>query len=317
MEMFLQFGYGMMEHCRHLIGSWGGGSVILSPRDLSDEQLTRLAEGTRDAGGSVLVDPQFYLPNADHERLVSHDYWPSDYESDVFFTGPGARELLERLGELNQRLGTDRLVLPGLLCTQVDDIWLSRHEEFVRTARAMNLDNRAWSTLALSSDVIRSRDQISELIESCSRWNAATFYLVCEHPNGDYLVSDPIWLAHVLDLIAGLRLAGSEVVVGYCNHQMLAADLAGANAICSGTWMNVRCFPPDKFRSSYEEEIRRRTTWFYCPQALSEYKLPFMDMAFEAGILDLEQAKIAGESARDTAYTLSRDRPLPARVSSE
>jgi hypothetical protein len=26
--------------------------------------------------------------------------------------------------------------------------------------------------------------------------------------------------------------------------------------------------------------------WYYCPQALSEYKIPFLDMAFRAGILD-------------------------------
>jgi hypothetical protein len=60
---------------------------------------------------------------------------------------------------------------------------------------------------------------------------------------------------------------------------MLAASVVQANAICSGTWMNVRSFPPDKFRSSYDEEIRQRATWYYCPQALSEYKIPFLDVA--------------------------------------
>jgi hypothetical protein len=43
MELHLQFGYGMMEHCRALISSWNGGTAILSPRDLNDEQLERLA----------------------------------------------------------------------------------------------------------------------------------------------------------------------------------------------------------------------------------------------------------------------------------
>ncbi len=113
------------------------------------------------------------------------------------------------------------------------------------------------------------------------------YYIVCEHPSGDYLVEDPIWLANILDLTAGLRLSGAKVVLGYCNHQMLAAHVAGANAICSGTWMNVRSFPPDKFRSAYDEEIRRRATWYYCPQALSEYKIPFLDVAHQQGVLDL------------------------------
>jgi len=50
--------------------------------------------------------------------------------------------------------------------------------------------------------------------------------------------------------------------------------------------MNVRSFPPDKFRSSYEDEIRQRATWYYCPQALSEYKIPFLDVAQRQKVLE-------------------------------
>ena len=32
--------------------------------------------------------------------------------------------------------------------------------------------------------------------------------------------------------------------------------------------------------------MSRRATWFYCPQALSEYKLPFLDLALTAGVLN-------------------------------
>ena len=66
---------------------------------------------------------------------------------------------------------------------------------------------------------------------------------------------------------------------------MLIAGCAKATAICSGTWMNVRSFPPDKFRTSYDEEIKQRSTWYYCPQALSEYKIPFLDIARRQGVL--------------------------------
>jgi hypothetical protein len=49
--------------------------------------------------------------------------------------------------------------------------------------------------------------------------------------------------------------------------------------------MNVRSFPPDKFRTQYEDEIKKRTTWYYCPQALSEYKIPTLDVAMLQGVL--------------------------------
>jgi hypothetical protein len=68
---------------------------------------------------------------------------------------------------------------------------------------------------------------------------------------------------------------------------MLAANAAQVNAIASGTWMNVRSFPPEKFNATYEDEIRQRATWYYCPQAFSEYKIPFLEIAQRLGILNL------------------------------
>ena len=97
MELFLQFGYGMMDHCRTLICEWSGGCVILSPRDLKPAQLLTLASSIRNGGGTVLLDPQFYLPYADHERLVSHDYWPKGYDSGGFWSGTELNTLLTKL----------------------------------------------------------------------------------------------------------------------------------------------------------------------------------------------------------------------------
>lgn len=288
MEMHLQFGFGMMEHCRHLLTEWGGGTVVLSPRDLSNKQLRSLAEDVAEIeGGKTLLDPQFYVPHADHDRLCSHGFWPADFASGSFFQGPEMESLVRQIVELNKDLGTEAIILPGMLANPVDDLWLAHHETFLTTARDMAGGTKVYATLALGADTARNREQVTALLEAVTRWKADGYYIVCEHPNGEYLVQDAIWLAHVLDLTAGLRLAGAQVILGYCNHQMLVAHVAGANAICSGTWMNVRSFPPDKFSKDYEEEIRRRATWYYCPQALSEYKIPFLDVAHEQAVLDL------------------------------
>lgn len=288
MELYLQFGFGMMEHCRHLLTEWGGGTVVMSPRDLNERQLRSLAADVKGIkGGRTLLDPQFYLPYSDHDRLCSHSFWPADFASGSFFQGPAMDSLVRRIVDLNAVLGTDAIILPGILANPVSDLWLEHHHSFLMTARNIAGDAKLYATLALAADTTRDREQITTLLEAAIRWGADGYYIVCEHPNGDYLVQDAIWLAHVLDLTAGLRLAGAQVILGYCNHQMLAAGVAGANAICSGTWMNVRSFPPEKFNKTYEEEVRRRATWYYCPQALSEYKLPFLDVAFEQDVLHL------------------------------
>lgn len=286
MELYLQFGYGMMEHCRHLLTEWHGGTAILSPRDLTAEQLLRLSTTLRGiGGGNVLLDPQFYLPHADHERLCQHDYWPDDYTTNSFFTGPALHDLLTQLRDLNRALGSSGFILPGLLAATIDEVWLETQRAILDEARAIENQMPLIATIALGADAARSDEQVAMLLEASEHWQAQAYYIVCEHPGGDYLVSDANWLANIIDLTAGLRLRGARVTLGYCNQQMLIAGCAKATAICSGTWMNVRSFPPDKFRTSYDEEIKQRSTWYYCPQGLSEYKIPFLDIARRQGVL--------------------------------
>jgi hypothetical protein len=288
MQLHLQFGYGMMEHCRSLISSWNGGTAILSPRDLDDEQLERLA-GSINAlpGGRCLLDPQFYLPHADHERLCSHAYWPDEYETGAFFQGPALTKLLGRLEELNTRFGCREFILPGLLATSVDDDWLAIQRSIIEEAQAKAKRLPLMATIALSAEVLKDEEQVALLLEAAEQWTIPGYYVVCEHPGGQYLVTEPNWVANVIDLAAGLRLRGAKVVLGYCNHQMLIAALAKVNAIASGTWMNVRSFPPEKFKAPYEEEIKQRATWYYCAQALSEYKIPYLDIARRQKVLPL------------------------------
>ncbi|HEY7394391.1 MAG TPA: hypothetical protein VH559_06085 [Gemmatimonadaceae bacterium] len=286
MELHFQFGWGMMEHCRALLAAWGGGTAILSPRDLSDAQLRKLADTiNRLPGGSVLLDPQFYLPHADHERLRSHAYWPPNYSTGTFWQGAPLRALLRSLRELNDVLRSRAFVLPGILTERIDDDWLAIQQAILTEAVDLQLNRPLIATVALGADAVRNSSQIAELIEASRDWEVQGVYLVAEHPNGAYLVNDPIWLANIVDLVAAFRLRRLNVTLGYCNHQMLIAGCVKATAIASGTWMNVRSFPPDKFRTAYEEEIKQRTTWYYCPQGLSEYKLPFLDIAQRRGLL--------------------------------
>jgi hypothetical protein len=287
MELHLQFGYGMIEHCRSLIARWEGGTAILSPRDLDSDQLERLADKILELyNGSCLLDPQFYLPHADHERLCAHEYWPREYETGAFFGGPALKRLLTDLRALNQRLGCRAFILPGLLAPRVSDEWLESQLAVAEEARAIADGRPLFGTIALSAEAAKDEEQIGRLLEHSERWGLDGHYIVCEHPNG-YLVAEPNWITNVIDLAAGLRLQGGEVILGYCNHQMLIAAVAKVTAIASGTWMNVRSFPPDKFKSQYDEEIRQRATWYYCPQALSEYKIPFLDIARRQSVLDI------------------------------
>lgn len=291
MQLFLQFGYGMMGHSRDLIERWNGGTVILSPRDLSPEQMTRLGGQVRSLPNArVLIDPQLYMPHSDHARLRSHSYWPQEYDTATFWSGPPLQAMLAALFDANDQVGTERVILPSVFAARIDDDWFAVQEAIIEESQATHADRPRMITLALSGGALADAAQIGNLIERAEQWPIRSFYVVCEHPNGDYLVQDPNWLANVLDLIAGLKLQRSFVLLGYCTHQQLAAAAAGVDAIASGTWMNVRSFPPEKFNTAYEDEIRQRATWFYSPAALCEFKLPFLDIAQRLGVLPLLHA---------------------------
>lgn len=312
MELVLQFGWGMMAHSRSLLGDWGGGEVVLSPRDLSEGQLDRLARDVHQLGGEALLDPQFYLPHSDHERLQSHSYWPGAFEPDHRLQPKEWATLLTALAGTNERLGCRRLVLPGILADSVDhmDVWLEQHETMLNESqRAGILDARpCLLTVALGADVATNTDSCEAILEWLEPWRVDAAYLVVEHPGGRYLSDDPSWLSNTLDLVGGLILQGKKVVVGYSNQQMLLTACAGATAIASGTWMNVRSFPPEKFRHNYDEEMRQRKKWYYAPQTLSEYGIPYLDMAARQGLLDVMRPSPSQEN-RFSARLLAAPQP--------
>ncbi len=286
MEFALQFGHGMMDHSISLCSEWGGGTVILSPRDIKPEWLASQAGKIAQVEGvRLLFDPQWYVPHANHERLKSHDSFPASYDSGTFFGGNDLTRSVASIAAVNLEIGTAAVILPGLLSETVNDEWLERQEQIAAACATQMPARRRMATIALGGPAVADVNQIHEVLERVPTWNVQGVYIVLQHPNGGYFVEDPIWLGNALDFIAGLRLKGVEVVVGYCNQQMLIAAAAGANAVASGTWKNVRVFSPEKFYEPEEEQKLQRALWYYCPQALSEYKVRALDVAKQLGVL--------------------------------
>lgn len=285
MRLFLQFGHGMMDHSRQLIENWGEGTVILSPRDMNESQIDRLSTDILERKGTTLLDPQFYDPRGDHHGLVKHDYWPRDFNTSAFLSGPPLTALLDKLIKINDLAKVDKVILPGLYCERVDDDWLAVQDAIIGEAEHAITHLPRVATICLSAEVLRFEDQIEMLLNASEEWNVSGYYVVQEHPSGSYLADDPMWLTNLLFLCAGLKQQGREVVVGYASHQLLCLACADVDTLAVGSWLNVRSFTTGKFQEPDEDEISRRVKWYYCPQTLSEYKLPFLDMAFRRGVL--------------------------------
>ena len=282
MNLFLQFGHGMLEHSRHLIRKWGEGCVIFSPRDMTPEQMKGLSGDILECGGRTLLDPQLFLPRGTHHGMQKHSYWVDNFDTMDFFRTAKCKETIGRIAELNEIAQTEKFILPGFYCPKVNDTWLKCHELIINSAKEYE-QKPLLATVCLAAEIMHSDEQVEILLNSVEQWPVSGIYLVVEHPNKEYLVEDPVWLSNLLTVVAALKLQGKQVIVGYATHQFLPLACAGADAIATGTWLNVRMFDKAKFNEPDSGATSRRKTWYYCPQTLSEYQPTFLGMAFKNG----------------------------------
>jgi hypothetical protein len=282
MDLYLQVGYGMMSLCQSLTKRWGTSITVLSPRDLTEKQMLRFSANLRKLGGSVLLDPQFYWPRADHHRLTSQCYWPDEFDT-TDFAGSECLEMIKLLADLNSRLVTTHMIVPGRKADTVDLAWLDSQSEFLEAARSAT-DLPLIATVCLSADAVHSLDQLSLIVEQAEQTSVDGYYLVAETSGNSYIIDDPVWMSNMLDLVVGLRRTEAKVIVGYSNQQHLIMACAKASAIAAGKWRNVRSFSTRRFKDPEPSAPKQRAKWYYNPQTFSEYTLPYLDMAYRAGM---------------------------------
>jgi len=280
-------GHGMKGHAIELIKKWQEGTVILSPKNMTLEQMKKTANELKQINGNVLFDPQFYMPRVSQERLQQHSYWPDNYSTNTFFNGSGIKDMVETLlNEYIYPIHASGFIIPSLFLKDINNDWNISTRNIINEVERGQIDIPKYLTLCLGTKLLEKEESIHLLIEELEDYPVDGFYIIPEHPNKSYLIDNESWLLNLLDLTAGLKLFNKKVILGYSNHQFLFMSLAKVDAICSGIWLKTRVFPIGEFRDE-EEEIARRSVWYYCPQALSEYQIPSLDIAHRGGLLDL------------------------------
>lgn len=311
MKLYLQAGYGMMSLNERLARRWVGCTAILSPRDLSEAQLAKHATALRALNASVMVDPQFYDPRSDHKRLTGHGHWPAAYTTDLGDEVSFIDDLLAGVDRLNALVRSNVIILPGQYCAKVDMRWIARHRLIATRAAGAFSNKPRLATICLSGGVVNDEDQIHDLLDDAASWPVDGFYVVAEHVSGNYFCDDPIWMTNLMDLCAGLKLLEKHVIVGYANQQLLALACANVDAVAVGNFKNVRRFQLDKFREKERDGGTRRVR-YYCPSALSEFRVPYLDVAKSAGLL-AEMQPSSDDDLIDSSPLFSAARPSSAQ----
>jgi hypothetical protein len=284
MNLYIQMGHGMQTICKVLCEAWQGVGVILSPKNVCPtDKIISYAASLRKLNGKVFFDPQLFSPRRYHKNLKQHVYWPQSGVTNLELGD--CHDLLSILASINETIESEAFILPSNIVYKIDERWGKVQAAIANQARQVARGQRSLLTLALGKEVLDEESQVESIIQYAEQWDIDGVYIVCEHPERYYLVDKPIWIANLLSLVAGIKRQGKAVIVGYANHQMLPLSLAKCDAIAAGGFLNGRWFQPENFETNDDSEPSRRTTWYYYPQALTEYKVSFLDIAKRAGML--------------------------------
>ena len=275
MKLFLQFGHGMRSLSEWFSSIRPDAGVILGTRDIPQGKAIELSSKLRRAGCSVFLDPQAYALSGNSDLKVVPDYgfWPHCPVDDIDW-----ERLVKNLQTVNDQLGSAAMILPAPYTKKIDADYLRVQDAVVSAASGYG--RKTCLTLCLAPRVLSSDKDLSFLLSKADEWNVDGYYVIPERPDGDYLTDDPLWITNLLRLCAGLKLKGKKVMVGYASHQLLLLACAGIDSIASGTWMNVRSFTMDKFLAHSKNDYAKRKAWYYCPQTLSEFSIPYLDIAY-------------------------------------
>ena len=193
---------------------------------------------------------------------------------------------LKKIKEYNEMAKTKAYILPSILNPYNEkwaDTFALQSKRYIESAHRIMHNKPIYATVAFPKNFLLQNEVIIEpVLQEIMEWDVDGYYVIAEALDRKYLVDNPVWLSNILHICAAIKISGKKVIFGYCNHQMLPLALLKVDAMASGTWMNVRSFT-NRFVDM--DEQKRRSTWVYYPEALSEYKLSFMDWAFNYGYL--------------------------------
>lgn len=286
MELYFQFGYGMKKIATDLSKDWGGATAILSPRDMSPEQLVKWRKDFEKANVKTLFDPQCYFPKSQHKGLQKYDYIDSSLVTKLEANTSREEEIIKSVLTYNEMAGCEEFIIPAVML-QYDEQWMMRWKKhcnkWIDATKKYVSEKMTYLTLALPDTfLLQKEEEIEKLIAEIEKFDVEGYYIIAHPPKAQYLVDTPMWLSNLMQICAALKLYGKKVIMGYGNHQLLCLSATGIDAMATGTYLNVRRFS-NKFQE--DDSIQRKSVWYYYPAALSEYKMGFLDTAYNAKVL--------------------------------
>ena len=215
MKLFLQFGHGMKALTLDLSKKWHGTSVILSPRDMTPNQLTKWSKDFEKAGVDCYFDPQCYCPQGRQKSLAQYAYWDCDLNTHLQSDSTKIDEQIKNIKMYNDIAKTKAYIVPSIL-NNYDSDWadqfINQSKRFIDSAHKVMIDKPIYTTLTLpKAFLIQHELTIEPVLQEFLEMDVTGYYVIAEALDRKYLIDNPMWLSNVFHICATLKIAGTKL----------------------------------------------------------------------------------------------------------
>lgn len=299
----IQIGHNGHKLAQDIIENGYADGAILSPADYRREQNESIAASINALGGTVLFDPQFYIPRSDRHKFDTYDYF-QDFGGDDFDTvgvGQQLESLCEEILDLQDKFETDAYISPARLLDAFSDSKLEYWEEltaaFIDAAEERERDVPVFASLPVDQRPLNDKRQRSKLLNQVTQLDPDGFYVSGEFDDEHrYPLTGASNVYSMLDLMNGLKQNQYEILVGH-SHQVAHLFFGiGVDAFASGHYINLRAFDTSRWEPGDDQGGGRQVVKYYSDKLLNELRVdPDLDLMYQKDDFDLETVRTPSE----------------------
>ena len=246
-----QFGHQSQRLALEQLEAGTGEGVIISSRDLTEGKAAEYAPQYVDAGGDVLWDPQFYVPDA---TLGTLDKWNiAEHRQRVSglnrVSPAGLGELAKELRRQNAVLKTAAVIAPAVIYEAGRPEIADLNAKLFGAAKQAgdDLGKPTYATIVVGDSAANADTTADVILSAATALPADGWYLAYEFPGEQRLPTDPGAVFRACR--SGLRLAltGHPVLHGYAGPFGLLSPGWGATGVGIGHHQNLWQFKRTRF----------------------------------------------------------------------
>ena len=247
-----QFGDRSQKLALEQLEAGTGEGVIISPRDLSEANALTYAPQYRSAGGDVLWDSQFYIPDATLGKL---DGWSiathRDRVSGLNRISPvDLNRLSSELERQNAALGTSAVVAPAVVYEAAQpDVADLNATLFAAAKRAgAALGRPTYATVVIGNSATAADAATESILSAATALDADGWYFAFEFRGDQRLPNDRQTVYRACRAALRLAATGRPVLHAFAGPLGILSPGCGATGVGVGHSQNLWQFTRDRWQ---------------------------------------------------------------------